>query len=165
MIRRVSRYSLASSACLSTIKARSFDNQRALRMKKRRDRSRKRGGDLPGRRRVYLGWSSTKSDGLRRPDVGLHRICLHRNPRPTTRQHEDTDVHSRTQTDRPAGLPRNGCLPRIRLLQVVYLQQPNGTTRSALSEALEDGLTIVLNRSSLVTAGNGFAQLRLIPIQ
>ena len=43
-----------------------------------------RGGDLPRRRRVDLGWPSTKSDGLRRPDVGLHHICLHFKPRPTS---------------------------------------------------------------------------------
>ena len=102
---------------------------------------------------MYLGWSSTKSDGLRRPDVGLHHICLHQTPRPTTTHGEDSGVRSWHEQSGRAGSFTGGCLPRIFLEHVQHLQQSNGTTRSALLEALRGGLTIVLNPGADAAAG------------
>ena len=86
-------------------------------------------------------------------------------PRPTTRHGEDTGVQSCIQQSGRAGPSTGGCLPRIHLCDERHLEQPNGTARSALSDAWYDILTIVLNPATQRTAESEFAQLRVIPIQ
>lgn len=129
---------------LSTITARPVDNQRPLRMKRRSDWRRRKCRRLTDEAEGCRSSLKTTRRHRERPDVGPHHICLDRKAPPTTTKGEDTGVHSRTHADRQAGRSRSGCLPRILLGKVVYLQQPNGSTRSALPEALEGGLTMIL---------------------
>jgi hypothetical protein len=141
--------------------------KRALKIKRRSERrsEREEETNLGGACRVYLGWSSTKSDCLRGQVVGLHHICLHYKPSPTTRQREDSGVRSCIQQPGRAGPSTGGCLPRILLQHVRHLQQSNGTARSALYEAWCGVLIVIPNRAADVAAAIEFPQLRLIPIQ
>ena len=85
-----------------------------------------------------LGWPSTKSDGLRRPDVGPHHICLARKSRPKRRKQKVTGEGQQVQAGAGAGKLASGCLPRIHLFTKRLTKQSWSLTLIGLISRLRE---------------------------